>query len=137
MRKKLTLSKTWKECLRMWKWIDKEVQKEFQGTGVGIPTVDDLKEKWIRCYAPNYREKLKHDCFFCEFAVQNDGLMDKKTPLRKIRTCSQCPGRLINRQFRCEFVSYSWYQNPRKFYKKLVQLNAKRKAMRKAKRNAK
>ena len=108
--KKLTLNQAWTQCLRMWKWIDKQFE---ESSGV---TVSALKCRWLKenGYAD---ECIVNDCFFCDYDVENgNGL------------CSLCPGELVNKRFNCENVTYDWYSKPRKFYKKLLELNKKRKA---------
>jgi len=107
--KKLTLAKTWQECLRMWKWIDKQIEKDkdlYAG---------DLKWQWLR---ENSIGTLHMGCFFCEYDLRESGEDH----------CISCPGKLINKRFECERVTYCWADKPRKFYQKLLQLNAKRKA---------
>ncbi len=53
--KKMTLSKTWTECLRMWKWVS--VQKG---------SVRNLKRKWMR---ENGYKGIVANCFFCHYST--------------------------------------------------------------------
>ncbi len=102
--KELSLEETWTECLRMWKWIVKR-KKAGDPRTVGI-----LKIDWIR--------KSRHgviyaSCFFCQFS----------SPY----SCKECPGKNVSRAFSCCHRDYHYEIHPTKFYKKLVELNKKRK----------
>ena len=108
---KLTLNQTWKECLRMWKWIDGEIKKD------NTQCVAALKWAWLgnNGYEP---EKVEATCFFCDWCVQNGG------------GCSSalCPGKQVSKRIGCDNSANGYDTKPRKFYKKLLQLNAKRKS---------
>ncbi len=109
---KLSLEKTWTECLRMWKWIAGQAKKgRTNGTRA-------LKAEW--CEKHNYKlYEIQHNCFFCQYDTT-----------RK-RACQSCPARQIERGFHCSDEEYCWRDNPLAFYAKLVELN---KIRRKAKR---
>lgn len=112
--KKLTLNQAWNRCLAMWKWIDKQVQK---GTDLGV---EELKAQWIKTQQGKYViNDLNGNCFFCEYASQQSELYD----------CGPCPGRLADKRFSCTEPSYNYEYKPRKFYKKLLKLDKKRKKL--------
>ena len=106
-----TIDGVWKECLRMWAWIDRHRDED---------EVDDLKEKWLE---KNYGEDvfIENDCFFCEKAEFCD-VWDGECSEGK----SDCPGAKIDPNFRCETKSHHWSKKPHEFYLKLKQLNRKR-----------
>lgn len=109
--KKLTLNEAWNRCLAMWKWIDKQIEK-----GPDLD-VEELKEKWLRTKQKKYDVyDLISDCFFCEYDAQQDDSCN----------CSFCPGKLISKSFKCIHTEYNYEYQPRKFYKKLLQLNEER-----------
>lgn len=114
--KKLTLNQTWRKCLKMWKWIVENLNKDED--------VDELKDRYVE-------EKLKGDvdiyngCYFCDWNSQQGIYTD---PLDSLPACSQCPGVLVSPKFRCEGKSYCWHTKPRAFYRKLLELDKKRKA---------
>jgi len=113
MTKKLTLSEAWNRCLAMWKWIDKQIVK-----GTDLKT-EKLKRKWLKTQQKKYKlDNLRMNCFFCEYGKQHKEWYQ--------HDCESCPGRLINRKFHCSNASYHYYDRPRKFYKKLLELNEKR-----------
>jgi hypothetical protein len=105
----------------MWKWISNAIDKrsldhpeEYIRDSVNI-----LKEKW--CKKNGFGNDSR--CFFCEYgAIANTE-----------DTCLSCPGRLVDRNFYCVNSAYAFDIKPKKFYQKLLKLNAKRIAKRKAK----
>lgn len=98
--KKRTLNQTWTLCLRMWRSIAK--------TKNGMDVID-LKQQWVE---DNEIENLNgSNCFFCDYA----------------NSCSQCPGRLVDPDFRCENPEYNYEDKPVAFYKELLRLNRIRK----------
>lgn len=107
MKKKLTLNQAWTKCLRMWKWIAVNLGKEIKAY--------DLKIKWLEQYET---ETLFGQCYFCEYAEQQDLGGD----------CELCPGVLVDKTFNCSHQDYTWHENPKGFLKKIVALNKKRKA---------
>lgn len=116
--KRLTLRKTWQLCMRMWEWIDAELRKNSN------LNVSKLKRLWLEKHRYTVRNQPEFSCFFCEFAKQNNGLLIKRKIICR-HLCPQCPGKLINRWFRCELISYDWRLHPHKFYQKLLKLNKK------------
>lgn len=103
----MTLDKTWKECLRMWKWIVKQIDK---GTDESIGT---LKVQWLdeHGYGNN---NIQAGCFFCHYITE------------KSEDCSICPGYLVDKKFSCQNKTYDYEYKPKKFYKKLLELDTKR-----------
>ena len=106
-----TVDEVWKECLRMWAWIDKHLEED---------DITSLKYKWMN---NNYEGVyINENCFFCEKARFCDvwlGISGEDE--------SDCPGAKIDPKFRCEnSIGYNWITEPHKFYLKLKQLNRKR-----------
>ena len=113
---RLSLEKTWTECLKMSSYIDRERKK-------GRYSIGDLKDKWIRKYYP--QKYICNDCFFCAFTL------GKSTFGHRHVHCDKYPGRLIDKDFDCMSMEYHYARKPHKFYLKLKQLNRLRKLNRK------
>ena len=99
----------WKNCLRMWKWIAKNWKKGMD--------VLSMKREWLirNGFAS---ENIFSNCFFCDYVFgENKG-----------KNCEACPGMLVHPQFHCQNKTYDYCSKPKKFYAKLLHLNAKRKA---------
>jgi len=111
MKKKLTLNQAWSKCLKQWKYI---VENLDSGEPVYV-----LKEKYIEEHESEY---INANCYFCEYNVQHRRIDEF------VCKCKYCPGKLVNRRFSCDNVTYHYHDKPRAFYKKLLALNAKRKA---------
>ena len=103
--KKLTLNKTWTECLRMWKWIAKEKKAG------NLSRVVILKSKWLNEHGYN-ADEIQDTCFFCDYVRR--------------KTCCDCPGKKVNPGFDCEDENCEYDSEPIAFYNKLVALNKKR-----------
>jgi hypothetical protein len=104
----MTLNQTWKNCLRMWKWISEEWDC------ISSADVCQLKRQWMVEYMPGV--PLISNCFFCDYDANHNTSM-----------CDHCPGKLVSRSFDCtNRLSYNYVRQPKKFYKKLLQLDAKR-----------
>lgn len=108
---KLTLERTWTECLRLWKWVKEQIEAGSK------KTVWELKEEWMK--RNNYSDIAQCNCFFCHYDARNE------------MNCDFCPGRLVDKTFDCENKSYAWHDKPIAFYKKLLELNRKRKKAKK------
>lgn len=106
--KQLTLNKTWTECLRMWRWIAAEKKKD------NTDNVRTLKKAWLKEHGFGY---MCADCFFCAYDIIRKGW----------ELCEHCPGKLVDEQFDCRHLSYNHNTSPIAFYKKLLELNRKRK----------
>jgi hypothetical protein len=115
--RRLSLDKTWDECLRMWTWITKHVSLEERFGS----TVVLLKEIWLRDYYP--QTEMLNGCFFCEYCV---GKGEKVWPSKGLQYCKQCPGRLVDPKFNCEEIDQSWFDDPWEFYEQLKYLNRRR-----------
>lgn len=118
--KRLTLDETWALCLKMWKWIAKEVRAANKAE----KPWDVSELKWDWCKKHRYR-RLYYYCFFCEYVEK-----------RKYKCCREnisllCPPRKIDKDFNCQKKAYQFEKHPIKFYKKLVELNKIRLAKKK------
>lgn len=103
--KKLTLNKTWSECLRMWKWVSAKWSKN--------KIVYDLKQEWLNSHGYEDSE-LIDNCFFCDYKRAN--------ACGDIYLC-KCPAKKVDASFKCQYTPYDWQTNPLAFYRKLVALN--------------
>ncbi len=100
------LDRSWKNCLRMWKWISKNWKK-----GDSVPA---MKCKWLQ-KNKFVADDISFNCFFCDYISNNSKL------------CDSCPGTLVHPQFYCQNKTYDYYSKPKKFYAKLLHLNSIRK----------
>ncbi len=100
--KRLNLNETWVLCLKMWKWIAKEVRA---GNG---KSVNMLKKEWLKKHE---FENVADDCFFCDYVT-----------IRK-RDCMICPAVKIDKNFYCSDSNHNWFYKPFTFYKTIVALN--------------
>lgn len=78
--------------------------------------VSTLKREWIRKWMPG--ANVDSNCFFCGYQIQQVGQNDY--------SCLSCPGKLVNSQFDCRNRTYHYQDEPKKFYQKLLVLDAKR-----------
>lgn len=99
------LDQCWKNCLRMWKWIAKNWKRS--------DNVVALKRKWLEKNGFTYGS-IAALCFFCDHARLASCTVD----------CRKCPGKLVNSRFYCMNESYNYYEKPKKFYAKLLHLDA-------------
>ena len=115
------LDRTWKNSLRMWKWVSGNLPKNFMKLS-GLrrnELVNELKSRWLK--KNRFKKPVRQNCFFCEYADYDNDNED---------WCSKCPGRLVNRRLRgywCNNEKQGWFQNPKAFYRELVRLDEKRK----------
>ncbi len=107
------LDRCWKNCLRMWKWVS-----ETYGNGENINT---LKREWLRSH--RFKKSILAYCFFCQWAGDHG-----ENRFVAEKGCTECPGRLVDRRFKCGNVRYDYSSNPKAFYHKLLALDAKRRA---------
>lgn len=115
--KKLTLDETWVLCLRMWKWIAKQVRVDSK------LDVEKLKDEWLE---RNWKgEPLEESCFFCEYAATHNR---EAKGYRGDCPCgrSTCPAAFVDKQFSCVDNDCNYNDHPIPFYNKLVSLNRKR-----------
>ncbi len=113
---KLSLDKTWEECLRMWKWIAYGKHK--------IQSSNRLRQEWLRDNGYD-GDILSNDCFFCEYIKKYVKCWCGENMLH-------CPAEKIDKNFDCVCDEYSYLSHPRKFYKKLKELNKIRLARKKS-----
>ena len=110
------LDRTWKNCLRMWKWISENLPD-------GLQALDDcekdtaitkLKRQWLADHG--FVTHLFEDCFFCEYDEEEKS------------GCCSCPGKLVDPNFGCSENEgdYDWSTHPKAFYRKLLELDKKR-----------
>ncbi len=105
------LDRTWKNCLRMWKWVTE--QKKARP----FKSMRDLKIEWLAIHG--FKRVILCNCFFCECAGEKGAEPD----------CRKCPGKQVSRRFHCErYSSYHWQNKPKAFYRKLLELDKKRNA---------
>jgi hypothetical protein len=97
----MNLEETWKECIRMWKWISRQWLKPSH------PGINALKRKWLETNGYEVFS-IAEWCFFCDFARG---------------FCDYCPGREIDSNFSCTNGKYHYRIKPREFYQELKQLN--------------
>lgn len=119
--KKMSLNKTWSECLRMWKWIVERLNENL------YLDVCDLKGWWLSANRyTTYPTKVYNHCFFCDYAVSHNGT--KADYIDICGYCSKCPAVLVDKHFSCEQSNdeIDWQETPVEFYEKLVELNKKR-----------
>ena len=110
----MTLEKTWKECLRMWKWVAYIRMGRLDDT---LHRLDVLKLKAIWLSTNNYDDIL-NDCFFCDYADEHSGNADPGD-------CEKCPGQFVDREFNC-CKDPNYLNKSIEFYNLLVKLNKKR-----------
>ena len=107
-RSPFTLSQTWKYCLAMWKWVSENYDEEVNNVGL-------LKAQWVR----ENKFSMKYtgtDCFFCDYSNR-----------QKNDACHiSCPGAMVAPRFDCDHSAYCYGEKPKKFYQKLLRLDAKR-----------
>ena len=110
LKRKLSLDETWRRCLKMWKWIVENSDND---------DVPCLKKRYFQ---ENRRFKEPEElCYFCEYDEHH---------YKKI-TCETCPGRMIDESFDCCDSDYYYKDRPKVFYKKLLELDKKRRAVKK------
>lgn len=118
---KLSLEKTWTECLRMWEDIAAEIRKLIKKGAENIDyDVEELKYDWLEQdgYEP---DNIQAQCFFCDYQRKH-----AKTGFEHVY-CSRCPAKKIDKNFCCDNDDYDYQNNPLAFYAKLVELNRIRK----------
>ena len=102
--KKMTLTKTWTECLRMWKWISKRKGNVWV-----------LKSRWMK---ENGYRSIAGNCFFCQY----HNIYGKE----KGGECNGCPGVKVDKQFDCYATAYSFEHHPKEFYQEILKLYGRR-----------
>ena len=118
MEKKLTLDEAWEECLKMWRWVVKEWEKD--------------RDKSVRCLKQEYAEMtgisgmVVSDCYFCEYDCQQRLLLLEED-LSRYEDCLFCPGKVASPRFSCKTATYYYLLKPDKFLAKLLKLDKKQK----------
>lgn len=102
----LTLDETWEKCLKMWRWIVKQIKLH------PYSNVEVLKRKWLKKYGFG---KIYNDCFFCDYTFKHASI-----------ECDKCPAFLVDRYFHCTSNEYCWEKKPAEFLKKITELNKQR-----------
>ncbi len=102
------LDRTWKNCLRMWKWVSENWTRGDD--------VDTMKNEWLRAH--KFTRDMYNNCFFCQY-------MDEHRNQTKHGSCDGCPGTLVSSRFHCMNTTYC-FTKPKAFYRKLVSLDKKR-----------
>ncbi len=100
------LNSTWDHCLAMWKWISENYKGDMDPY--------NMKAEWLKAH--RFTKPRLHDCFFCDYAGNIDGIgVD----------CSKCPAfGNKKRRFACEnHRTYNWRYKPKAFYTKIKELN--------------
>lgn len=108
------LDRCWKNCLRMWKWVSENREPNDD--------TDVLKKRWLRQHG--FKREIPANCFFCEYYRENGGGERK---YRGDKYCANCPAGYVSKSFSCTSEAYSYENRPKAFYRKLLQLDAKRK----------
>ena len=107
------LDRCWKNCLRMWKWVS----EQYDGSN-DVPT---LKGVWLKSH--RFRN-IEANCVFCEWHQSHGG---GECEYQEVTICENCPGVYISKSFCCQsYPTYQYDANPKAFYRKLLQLDAKR-----------
>ncbi len=110
----IVLDRSWKNCLRMWKWITENLPAGFSKKSHGDKEIiiDSLKKQWLK--KNKFTNYIINACFFCEYDRhhQND--------------CCTCPAGLVESDFHCDNTEQSYRHDPIKFYIRVLELNIKR-----------
>ncbi len=121
------LDRTWKNCLRMWKWVSENLPKGFSvldGDQKGV-VVESLKVQWLKNH--RFTVDLSSECFFCEYAWKQYHKTPSHKPTRDgWPECDFCPAALVEPGFNCFDPAYRFDHNPKAFYCKLVALDKQR-----------
>ncbi len=107
--KKLSLDKTWKECIRMWGWIAKCVHQPYNN-------VNTLKTKWLKANGYNWDE-VKNTCFFCHHTINPVHAL-----FLQYSDCDKCPGRKMEKGWACTERDNHYRNHPIRFYNDLCRL---------------
>lgn len=101
--KKLSLDKTWFYCLKMWRWIARQIKAH------PYSSVEVLKTKWLE---KNGFKSVISGCFFCAYGT------------RWSAACLNCPAKKVDRDFHCfGHREYHYCKKPIAFLKEITRLN--------------
>ncbi len=110
------LDRCWINCLRMWKWLSENLPEGFleKSNEEKEDIVDFLKKQWLE--KNRFTTPIDNDCFFCGY----DGKYEDD--------CCNCPARLVDPEFHCDTLEYSYKYRPSDFYQEIWVLNARRRS---------
>ncbi len=106
------LDRTWKNCLRMWKWVSEKYDKDSN--------IVLLKQDWLENH--RFKKNVLACCFFCQYAYKHG-----QQCFIAEKGCPECPGALVDARFKCGNIRYDYSTKPKAFYQKLLELDTKRK----------
>jgi len=92
----------------MWKWISEQYDDNI--------SVESLKARWLA--TNRFTKSIYANCFFCEYAGQDE--------FERFLCDERCPGKMVSTRFGCQNVTYHYQSNPKRFYRKLLKLDKKR-----------
>lgn len=107
----LSLSLAWKESIKQWTWIVKQLNEG------SLLSVHLLKREWMlqNDYAPSV---VSYKCFLCEYDLQN------RTPKN---FCTNCPACIADSNLKrcwCQSLQYHYSSKPEAFLAKLEEVYA-------------
>lgn len=106
----------WRECLKCWRWIVKQLKKYPDANVVR------LKAEWMKTHG---YVNITHNCLFCESTLWWEPFEPNEC---ERQDCWYCPAKFVDPTFNCEHADgYEWSLYPAEFYEKLKSLNEKRK----------
>ncbi len=110
------LDRSWKNCLRMSKWISENLPDGFSELSDDIKRsiIGHLKLQWLG--ENRFTRPLLNNCFFCEFNESSDAPMD----------CEKCPAGLVKKGFCCMEEDFHYALNPINFYRRILKLSKRR-----------
>ena len=120
----LTLDKTWRYCLAMWRWIVTQHKNTHE-------EVWELKGVWLQRHRRSDMPLLEH-CYFCAWAE-----LHRQVSYKPGCRCQWCPGAEVEESFHCQTTAYHYSYRPAKFLAKLEELYSKYQTQKKAKRKGK
>jgi len=110
----------WHECKSMWRYVSRNSNTYL--------SVSACKKEWLKangydnCFIP-------FNCFFCHHTyICSEGSSNI--------ACAHCPGKTIDKNFDCTNVNYHYKYLSKKFYRKICELDKKRKEHTNAKSNS-
>ena len=112
---KLTLDQAWELCLEMWP----DVVREWKN---GEKSVKTIKDEWLDRHG---WVGVDHNCFFCERC---------RDQTHNGKDCTRCPGKQIDKDFRCVFTDYDYDDHPDLFLAEIRRLNKIRRSTMKTER---
>ena len=111
------LDRTWKNQLRMSGWLAEKWEKGG--------SIESLKKMWLKKH--RFTRYIMHDCFFCEYAFAKSNEPPEDFGLFGDGCGLHCPGKQVEPGFSCCATAYHFGNDPKAFYAKLLELDAKRK----------